>query len=48
MKMGTTAGGINFLLGEEEKFKFSIIKREMSTAPPNRDMELAAVYITLS
>lgn len=48
MKMGTTAGGIHFLLREEEKFRFCLIKCEMSTAPPNRDMELAAVYMTLS
>lgn len=29
MKMGTTAGGIHFLLREEEKFRFCLIKCEM-------------------
>lgn len=45
--MGITKGGINFLVGEEEKFEFCLIKLEMFTEHQNKDLALAIAYKNL-
>ena len=42
--MGITKGGINFLVGEEEKFESCLIKLEMFTEHQNKDLALAIAY----
>lgn len=41
--MGTTACGVNVLVGEEEKFRFCLNKLDVPIGDPNRNIELAVV-----
>lgn len=46
--MGTAAGGVNFFLVEEEKkFRFHLIKLERSIRHSEGNMEFTVAYINL-
>lgn len=45
--MGTTAGGVNGLVEEEEKFRFCLTKLGLSIGQLNGDLELVVAYMKL-
>lgn len=45
--MGTTVGGVNGLVEEEEKFRFCLTKLELSIGQLNGGLELVVAYMKL-